>query len=302
MKVISYLKCVPPKNKNPEKEEVLKRFIQGVKAHGDEGHTSIQTNWTESDVAVLQGFVHENSGNAPHLMLRKNILNNQLAHKKRTCIVDSNLFLYADPGNTKRYLRYSYDGVFPTTGEYFWNNPDPTRWRKISADLGITLKDWNTKGKHILICTQRNGGWSMGGVDVVKWVTNTVDQLRQLTDRPIIVRGHPGDKKSSIYLSNRGWKLSTNKSILQDFQKCHAVITYNSSPGVAAAIEGIPVFVTDPNPQISQAFGVANTDLANIENPVFLDRQHWIEKIAMCHWNFNELSNGEAWAHMRKYL
>jgi hypothetical protein len=235
-------------------------------------------------------------------MLRKNVLQNQKSHNKKTCIVDSNLFLYADLGNSKRYLRYSFDGVFPTTGNYFWDNPDPNRWKKISVDLGISLKDWQTNGNHILICTQRNGGWSMGGLDVIRWVTQTVVTLRQFTDRPIIVRGHPGDKKAGEYLVNRGWKLSKNQSLVQDFQKCHAVITYNSSPGVAAAIEGIPVFVTDPNPQISQAFGVANTVLANIENPVFLDRQHWIEKIAMCHWNFSELSNGEAWAHMRNYI
>lgn len=302
MKVISYLKAVPPRNKNPEKEEVLRRFVEGVKKHGDEGHASIQSNWTASDVAVLQGFVHANSGTAPHLQLRRNVLQNQKSINKHTCIIDSNLFLYADPGNSKRYLRYSFDGVFPTTGNYFWDIPDPNRWTKISNDLGITLKDWQTKGKHILICTQRNGGWSMGGVDVVKWVTETVDFLRQHTDRPIIVRGHPGDKKANFYLANRGWKISTNNNILQDFYKAHAVITYNSSPGVAAAIEGIPVFVTDPNPEVSQAYEVANTSLADIENPQVFDRQNWIEKISMCHWNFSELTNGEAWAHIREYV
>jgi len=80
------------------------------------------------------------------------------------------------------------------------------------------------------------------------------------------------------------------------------VITYNSSPGVAAAIEGIPVFVTDPNPEVSQAFDVANTSLKRLENPKTFDRQAWIEKISMSHWNFEELRSGEAWRHIRNYI
>jgi hypothetical protein len=71
---------------------------------------------------------------------------------------------------------------------------------------------------------------------------------------------------------------------------------------VASAIEGIPTFITDPNPKISQAYDVANTDLSTIENPQMFDRQEWVEKLAMCHWNFDELSNGEAWQHMRDYV
>jgi hypothetical protein len=302
MKVISYLKGIPPRNKNNEKEDVLRRFVEGVKKHGDEGHASIQTSWTPSDVAVIQGFVHANSGNSPHLMLRRSVIQNQKAHRKKTCIIDSNLFLYADPTNSQHYLRYSFDGVFPTTGNYFTDTVDPKRWKKISSNLGIYLKDWRKDGKHILICTQRNGGWSMGGVDVVTWVRNTISELRKHTDRPIVVRGHPGDKRSKVYLSNKGWKISNNENILQDFTKAHAVITYNSSPGVAAAIEGIPVFVTDPNPKVSQAYDVANTNLSLIETPNLPERQEWIEKLCMSHWNFSELSNGEAWEHIRNYV
>jgi len=199
-------------------------------------------------------------------------------------------------------LRYSFDGVFPTTGNYFTEEVDSNRWKKISSNLGISLKDWQSNGKHILICTQRNGGWSMGGVDVVHWVKQTISELRKHTDRPIVVRGHPGDKRSKVYLSNKGWKVSNNENILEDFSKAHAVITYNSSPGVAAAIEGIPVFVTDPNPKVSQAYDVANTDLKLIENPKLPERQAWVEKLCMSHWNFLELSTGEAWEHIRKYV
>jgi hypothetical protein len=80
------------------------------------------------------------------------------------------------------------------------------------------------------------------------------------------------------------------------------VITYNSTPGVAASIEGIPAFITDPIPQSSQAYAVANYDLNTLENPDLKERQQWIEKLSMCHWKYEELSNGSAWMHIKKFI
>ena len=86
----------------------------------------------------------------------------------------------------------------------------------------------------------------------------------------------------------------------QDLVDCWVVVNYNSSSVVGAAIEGYPVFVT--NPIRSQCRDIANTDLAQIENPVLYNRQSWLERISMFHWNFQELRNGACWAHMRKWI
>jgi hypothetical protein len=69
---------------------------------------------------------------------------------------------------------------------------------------------------------------------------------------------------------------------------------------VGAAIEGYPIFVTDP--ARSQCSEVANLNLSDIENPKLFDRQKWIERISMFHWDFDEIENGECWNHMRKYV
>jgi hypothetical protein len=90
--------------------------------------------------------------------------------------------------------------------------------------------------------------------------------------------------------------------LTDDLHKAWAVVTYNSSPGVAGAIEGVPVFVTDTNPRRSQAFPVANTDVSQIESPKTFERQAWLERLAMSHWNFAETSSGEAWQHMRQFV
>jgi len=304
MKVVAYLAAVPSIHKNPHKIEILERFVEGVNATGDQGILHTGTDIVDCDVAMIQGWSHVHGKRSAHLQLREAVYQHQLSQQRRTLIVDSNLFNYRNPVSPVQYHRYSFDGVFPTTGVYFDNTPDPERWHSISQRTGISLQPWRHSGNHVLICTQRNGGWSMGGLDVVTWLTQTVKTLRRYTQRPIVVRGHPGDKQAATYLSVRGaaWGLSRNTSILDDFRNAHAVITYNSSPGVAAAIEGIPVFVTDPDPQHSQAFAVANTDLAQIEHPAMPDRDAWIQRLAMSHWNFDELSAGAAWQHVKRFV
>lgn len=301
-KVVAYIAGVPSPHKAPHKVEVLTNFIEGVNRVGDGGIVHRGKNLIAADVAVIQGWVHQGSPNTPHLLLRKEVAKNK--SNSHTIIVDSNLFNYKDKNHSIHYSRYSMDGVFPTTGNYFWDSPDPARWQQISRDLGITLKDWRTNGNHILICTQRNGGWSMKGLSVTAWLEKTVDEIKKYSNRPIVVRGHPGDKNAAVYLKDKPgrYTVSKNQHILDDFRNAWAVVTYNSTPGVAASIEGIPAFVTDPVPETSQAYSVANYKLNDIENPELKDRQQWIERLAMCHWKFEELKNGSAWQHMKKHI
>jgi hypothetical protein len=294
---------IPAKNTNPEKEDVLRFFHAGV---GEGGHSQEirEMHYSACDLAVIQGWVHPGSESVPHLNFRRKVIEGQKKRNKKVLAIDSNLFLYKDPGNTMKYLRFSLNDVFPTTGEYFWDNPDPKRWEKIRRDLGITLKDYTNRGSHILICLQRNKGWSMGGIDVMQWCRQTIETIQSVSDRPIIVRAHPGDKRAKQYLRLNYPKvrISNRKDIMDDFRDAWAVVTYNSSPGVAAAIEGIPVFVTDPNPLKSQAYDIANLNLAQLEKPNRPDRQQWIEKISMSHYNFVDLRNGAAWEVIRNYI
>jgi len=301
---VAYYAGIPPKNNNPEKPAILDNFCQGVSAIGDTAIAHRNMSLIDSDVALIQGFVHDLGKSAPHLQLRKNIIDHQKKNKKRSLIVDSNLFLYADPENSKRYLRYSFDGVFPTTGFYFDQHVDPSRWTKISQDLNITLKDPETRKPNILICLQRNGGWSMKGLDSVQWLNETILKIRKYSDRPIIVRPHPGDKKTENFLKLKIPRvyISNNKNLIDDLKISWATVVYNSSPSVASLIEGVPVFLTDPSPQDSQSYEVANLDLAKIESPVLPNRKLWIEKLSMCHWNFDELRSGEAWRFFRQYI
>lgn len=300
-----YYAGVSASNKNPQKIEVLKNFHKGVFTETSE--EIFEPVWKESRLAVIQGWVHENSSPTGHLLFRKKVIENQFKTGNQVLSIDSNIFQFADPKNQFNYLRYSLNGIFPTTGNYFTAETDSAQWNQIKQNLNFDLHPWRTQGEHILICLQRNGGWSMQGLNVMQWLHATINQIRKTSKLPIVVRAHPGDGAARHYLQldKKEYKkvyISKNKSIVEDLNNAWATVTYNSSPGAVSALMGIPVFITDPRPENSQAFAVGNTDLSALADPHMPDRLEWVERLSMSHYNFKDLVNGVAWKTIRKYI
>lgn len=302
MKLAVYLSGIPPKAKNQAKRELLTRFAQGAKKAGDEVWLVNQSQTIDCDVAVIQGWIGMKS--APHLELRKRVIT-EVTKRKHVLVIDSNLFGFLNPADKDRYLRYSLDGIFPDTGHYFDQVPDPSRWPTIKTAYDFKERTWTTQGSHVLVTLQRNGGWSMGDIPVQTWLDKTIPLIRKHSSRPIIVRPHPGNLAivPSLKLPPVGkisW--SANQDIRDDLNHAWATVTYNSSPGVASLLWGVPAFVTDPQPTRSQAFPWASSDLTKIEQPLRPDRQDFYTRLAQCHWSLNELDTGEAWQFMRQRL
>lgn len=293
--------------KNAEKIDLLENFAQGVGTTGDRVLNIRNHSPVLADVGVIQGWISQTPIKSKHGKLRQEVIESQKALQKKVVAVDSNLFLYATPGNPLHYLRYSFNDVFPFTGIYCDDQVNPQRWKQLSKNLNLSLKDYRTNGEHIVLCLQRNGGWSMGELEVTKWIKRVIAKLRSNTGRPIVLRPHPGDKHAYHYLKefehmshDKVFISAQGTTLMDDLQNCWAVVNHNSSSVVGAAIEGYPVFITDPTK--SQCRDIANHDLAQIETPNLPDRQAWVERLAMSHWNFAELKSGECWSHMRKYV
>lgn len=318
MKVLAFANTLPRKvlassSPSNHKLQTLKLFAQGVTAAGDHGELVTHHKVETCDVAMMLGWVHEHGKHAPHLGLRRAIIDQQRARGAHVVIADSNLFLYADQSNANCVLRYSFDGVFPDTGIYCDTDPDAARWHYLQRLMNITVKPWRHSGNHVLVCLQREGGWSMGAFSVVSWACQTVRNIRRYDcRRPIVIRGHPGDKNSSAtcnliqqelvrtgYAGNVTYS-PAGRTLLEDLHNAHAMVNHNSSPAVAAAIEGVPIFVTDP--ARSQAQEVANADLSRIEEPQCFDRDAWLIRLSQFHWSHAELASGQCWQHMRRWI
>lgn len=148
--------------------------------------------------------------------------------------------------------------------------------------LGISLKPWQ-QGENIVVCPQH--GYShqwRNNPAVDDWLRNTLTQIQQHTNRPIIVRPHP---RFPINIKN----ITVSKvPFKQDLLNAWAVINWNSNPGIESIIDGVPSFV-GPD---SLAAPVANIDLSDIENPRMPDRTQWLNELAWTEWTVEEMANG----------
>ena len=308
MKVAVYLSGLPKRTKNEFKKMILRSWCEGVEKCGDQVVAVEDNRIVSCDVAVIQGYVHEHGKQAPHLQIRRNAIVHQKSIGKHALILDSNLYQFLDIKDINKYLRYSIGGIFPNDSWYFQQNLDLSRWNKIKAEYRFEERKYSKKEDGpILICLQRNGGWSMGGVPTQQWITRTIAHIRRVTTRPIIVRGHPGDKTTLSELNVKQFSYVKKQSpeelaLRKQLARSWCTVTYNSSPGVASLLYGTPVFVTDPIPERSQCFPICNIDLDLIESPKVYDRKDWYHKLAQFHWSTVEVKRGHAWRFIRDRL
>lgn len=267
------------------------------------GCQSVKENsWRKCDLAIIQGWLKPGF-ETHHNLLRKNIIEKQKKNNSHVLTVDGNIFNYM---SKNIYFRYSLDGIFANTGYYLDDTIDTSRWDRISKDTGCSLKPWRKTGDHVLILMQKNSGWTMAGKNNLSWCIETVDRLRQYTDRKIVVRLHPTDShlmNEYVHkLERSGVTISKNKHILEDLRNAWCSITYNSSPGAVSAIEGVPVFIMDPDYKKSPAAAVGNVSIDKIEDPIMIDRTEWIQRIAMSHYSIQDINDGILWNEVSRYF
>ena len=289
--------------KNKRKNDVLLAFLRGIQR---QKLTVIpvydERRLVRARLAVILGWYSPHSKLYGVNLVRKNVILFQKNTGNKVMAIDAGCWKYCDPDN--RFLRYSLNGVFYDQDEYANKNSSQDKYNLLSKELGITLQPWKTDGHYILLLMQRNAGWSMKGLTPLTWVTNKIEELKKYTDRKILVRPHPiGTKLEEITSLKKipGIKISnyTNTSIQEDLRKAHAALVFNSSSGVAAIMNGVPLFVDDKS---AVCYQVANYDLKNIENPARPERQQWLNDLAACHWSDDEVLSGQLYQKFKQYL
>jgi hypothetical protein len=143
----------------------------------------------------------------------------------------------------------------------------------------------------------------MKTLDPLVWAEEKIKQIRAVTNRTIIVRPHPGESKTLDYrrFNMPGVSVTDSQttSLLDSLSGAHSAVFFNSSASVAAACEGIPVFVDD---QSCVSWAVANKDISQIENPLEFDRSQWINDLAAAHWTDDDGRQGRIYQKFLPYL
>ena len=182
-------------------------------------------------------------------------------------------------------------GVNGTGSNAYWGQGlDSDRPKK----LGITLRPWRQQGANIVIACQRQDSEQWRDQPAMAhWLQNTVDQVRQHSSRPIVIRPHPRQKTALPHgtiqvVAKKLPGTYDDYDFFQALDTAWCVINWNSGPGSQAVMAGVPAFVGSS----SLAAPVANLDLSQIEQPQRPDRHDWL--IDLCHteWTVRELMSG----------
>jgi len=296
--VVVYASSLPRVADRSRKTEVLEAFAAGAQAQGARVLLQREPQIVPARLAVILGWVGTKIRGA-HIQLRRDVIDHQRVSKNLIMPIDGSCFKFVD--DHSQFLRYSLDGVFYNRDRYANANSTVSKWNQIQQTLGLQLEPWRAQGDHVLVCLQRDGGWSMKGTDMTAWTVSTVRRLRELTSRPIVIRAHPKHRVDLSALSDlTGVRQSLHgTALVQDLKDAWAAVFYNSSASVAAVLAGVPVFATDDD---CVARSMANPDLAQIENPCMPAREQWIYDLSAAHWTDAESRNGAIYRHFSNLI
>jgi hypothetical protein len=296
--VVVYLSSLPRIADRNRKVEVLQAFAEGARAQGASVLVQTELQVVDCRLAVILGWVGTKI-RGPHIQLRRDVIDHQQRTGQHVMPIDASCFKFVDTDSY--FLRYSLDGVFYNTNNYANANSDNSKWQQIQRKLNLTLAPWRSHGNHVLVCLQRDGGWSMKGTDMADWTRQTVQRLRSITNRPIVIRPHPKHKINLSELTSLpGVSQSRDSSTLQqNLSNAWAAMFCNSSSSVAAVLAGIPVFADDDD---CVAWAVANKDLAQLESPVMPDRTQWLNDLSAAHWTDAESRSGAIYQQFLPFI
>jgi len=179
------------------------------------------------------------------------------------------------------------DGYYGHTQQLDWDRP-----RKLGISLAINVG----RNPNIVIAAQHACSLQVANLTSIEdWIKTQVEFLKTHTDRPIVIRPHPRsplnltklvDLPRNIVIEKPRRVINTYDSYNLTFD-CHAMINYNSGPGIQAALAGTRVIVDST----SLAYPVSMS-FDDIEKPYTIDRDQWLVEICHTEYTLSEIKNG----------
>jgi len=179
------------------------------------------------------------------------------------------------------------NGYYGHTENLDWDRP-----RKLGISLAINV----SRNPRIVIAAQHARSLQVVGlVSMEGWVIQQVERLRTVTDRPIVVRPHPRSPLNWAGLVHlpkdviieQPAKLDNTYDSYNLAFDCHALVNYNSGPGIQAALAG-----TRPMVNITSLAWPVGIDVSDIEKPYNKNRDQWLVEICHTEYLIEEIEQG----------
>lgn len=260
--------------------------------------------YTECDVAVFFGSWKSREKN--HHMTRSSVAG---ASRCFVCIETPLLNRVTNVPNTQ--WRTGINGFLCQSAT--WPDYDEPFGQQRLRGLGIG--DWqgwsNDLNGHILLALQLPGDASLRGIDINEWAFTAIQEIRKVSQRPIVVRNHPlasgramADHETlarMVLLHNiTGIKFSDGAMLpwSDDLHGAYCTVTYTSGLAIDSVLSGIPTVACDNG---SFAWPFSSHYLEEIERLKLADANTintWLKHLAMCQYSVEEIKSGLAWSRL----
>lgn len=175
--------------------------------------------------------------------------------------------------------------------EGYYGHLDNLDWDR-PKKLRISLATQFNPQPNIIVALQHNRSLQVTGLDMNSWLHSTLNILKNSTDRPVTVRPHP---RCRLALNNlpQGVVVETPNKLPNTYDSfdmhydCHALVNYNSGPGIQAAIAGVRPVV-----ELTSLAYPVGVGFADIEQPYTRDRELWLAQICHTEYTVDELRKG----------
>jgi len=236
----------------------------------------------ENFIIGAAGRITTWDGDAEHL--KNPIALRSIAKRKQmhACLESGRDFYYIDTGyfgngKSKKYHRVTKNAMQ-------WLGPIEDRPADRFEATGEKIKKYTT-GSKILLCPPSQKALKYWDLDLSDWLEQTIDTIRENTDREIVIRTKP----------TRAERITTNTMEQALSDDVHCLVTFNSIAAIESLMNGKPAFTMGPN----AAHHLSNHDLSDIENP-FMPTQDEVYALMKClayhQFTVDELRNGYAWS------
>ena len=125
-----------------------------------------------------------------------------------------------------------------------------------------------------------------------------IQQLRERTDRTIILKPHPNTDRHPVEWIARGFENirilgqdCSRRDIIDDLKGVGAFVTHSSSAACESFVEGIPTFALDPRCVVYKEVENSLDKINNLEEVSWEKRQQTLYNWSMTSWHINELAN-----------
>ena len=245
-----------------------------------QGHQTVENNW-DADAVIIWSVLW--SG---RMVANQAVWSHYRSLGRPVIVIDVGA-LYRGETWKIAINNITADGYYGHTQNLDYNRP-----RKLGISLALNF----TRNPRIVIAAQHARSLqTVGLVSMEGWVVQQVERLREVTDRPIVVRPHPRSPldwaglvhlPKDVIIEKPVRVANTYDSYNLAFD-CHAIINHNSGPGIQAALAGTRPVVDKTS--LAHPVGI---DLHNIEQPYTTDRDQWLTEICHTEYTVQEIQQG----------